>query len=149
MNITITPNLLSGSITPPPSKSQAHRLLIAAALSPGVSMLSNVALSQDIEATIRCLEALGASFRWEGATLAVAGLAGRPSAGGRLPELDCGESGSTLRFLIPIALALRGGGRFTGHGRLMERPRAPTVTSSGKRASPLPNRTAYSPWRAL
>ena len=125
MNITITPNLLSGSITPPPSKSQAHRLLIAAALSPGVSMLSNVALSQDIEATIRCLEALGASFRWEGATLAVTGLAGRPPAGGRLPELDCGESGSTLRFLIPIALALRGGGRFTGHGRLMERPQGP------------------------
>ena len=42
-----------------------------------------------------------------------------------LPELDCGESGSTLRFLIPVALALRGGGRFTGHGRLMERPQEP------------------------
>ena len=125
MNITITPNLLSGSITPPPSKRQAHRLLIAAALSPGVSMLSNVALSQDIEATIRCLEALGASFRWEGATLAVTGLAGRPPAGGPLPELDCGESGSTLRFLIPIALAVAGGGVFTGQGRLMERPQKP------------------------
>ena len=93
MNVTITPGPLQGTITPPPSKSQAHRVLIAAALSGGGSTLKNVALSQDIEATIRCLEALGASFRWEGATLAVAGLAGRPSAGGRLPELDCGEIG--------------------------------------------------------
>ena len=125
MNVTITPGLLSGTITPPPSKSQSHRLLIAAALAEGVSMLKNVALSQDIQATIRCLEALGASFRWEGDTLAVTGLAGKPVPQGELPLLDCGESGSTLRFLIPIALALRGGGRFTGHGRLMERPQGP------------------------
>ncbi|MGN8966721.1 3-phosphoshikimate 1-carboxyvinyltransferase [Intestinimonas sp. HCP28S3_D6] len=125
MNVTITPGLLSGSITPPPSKSQAHRALIAAALAEGVSMLKNVALSQDIQATIRCLEALGASFRWEGDTLAVTGLAGKPAPQGELPLLDCGESGSTLRFLIPIALAVLGGGRFTGHGRLMERPQGP------------------------
>lgn len=99
MNVTITPRLLQGTITPPPSKSQAHRLLIAAALSGGRSMLKNVALSQDIEATIRCLEVLGASFRWEGDTLAVTGLAGKPVPQGELPLLDCGESGSTLRFL--------------------------------------------------
>lgn len=125
MDITITPGLLSGSITPPPSKSQAHRALIATALAEGVSMLKNVALSQDIQATIRCLEALGASFRWEGDTLAVTGLAGKPAPQGELPLLDCGESGSTLRFLIPIALAVLGGGRFTGHGRLMDRPQGP------------------------
>ena len=125
MNVTITPGLLSGSITPPPSKSQAHRVLIAAALSGGESTLKNVALSQDIEATIRCLAVLGASFRWEGDTLAVAGLAGKPVPQGELPLLDCGESGSTLRFLIPLALAVLGGGRFTGHGRLMERPQGP------------------------
>ena len=125
MNVTITPRLLQGTITPPPSKSQAHRVLIAAALAEGVSMLKNVALSQDIQATLRCLEALGASFRWEGDTLAVTGLAGKPVPQGELPLLDCGESGSTLRFLIPIALAVLGGGRFTGHGRLMERPQGP------------------------
>ncbi|WP_294511882.1 3-phosphoshikimate 1-carboxyvinyltransferase [uncultured Intestinimonas sp.] len=125
MDITITPGLLGGSITPPPSKSQAHRALIAAALAEGVSMLKNVALSQDIQATIRCLETLGASFRWEGDTLAVTGLAGKPAPQGELPLLDCGESGSTLRFLIPISLAVLGGGRFTGHGRLMERPQGP------------------------
>ena len=125
MNVTITPGLLQGTITPPPSKSQAHRVLIAAALSGGGSTLKNVALSQDIEATIRCLEVLGASFRWKGDTLAVTGLAGKPVPQGELPLLDCGESGSTLRFLIPIALAVLGGGRFTGHGRLMERPQGP------------------------
>ena len=125
MDVAITPGLLSGSITPPPSKSQAHRALIAAALAEGVSMLKNVALSQDIQATIRCLEALGASFLWEGDTLAVTGLAGKTAPQGELPLLDCGESGSTLRFLIPIALAVLGGGRFTGHGRLMERPQGP------------------------
>ena len=53
MDITITPSKLSGSVTPPPSKSQAHRLLIAAALADGESVISNVAFSQDIEATLR------------------------------------------------------------------------------------------------
>ena len=106
MNVTITPGLLRGAITPPPSKSQAHRLLIAAALADGESRIEHLADSQDIQATRRCMAALKAP-------------------GEDLPVLDCGESGSTLRFLIPVALALRGGGRFTGRGRLMERPQKP------------------------
>lgn len=106
MTVTITPSRLSGAITPPPSKSQAHRVLIAAALAGAGSEIHNLAQSQDIEATQRCMEAL----RQDGA---------------EPPLLDCGESGSTLRFLIPVALALRGGGRFTGRGRLMERPQKP------------------------
>ena len=106
MNVTIIPVPLAGTITPPPSKSQAHRLLIAAALAQGESRIENLAHSQDIDATLRCMAAL-------------------KTPGDGLPELDCGESGSTLRFLIPVALALRGGGRFTGHGRLMERPQEP------------------------
>lgn len=125
MNVTITPTLLHGSVTPPPSKSQAHRLLLAAALADDTSTLSNVAFSQDIQATVRCLEALGAAVQQEGDRLAVTGLAGQTASGEQLPELDCGESGSTLRFLIPVALAVRGGGVFTGHGRLMERPQEP------------------------
>ena len=124
MNVTITPAKLRGPVTPPPSKSQAHRLIIAAALATGESVLDHVAPSQDILATIRCMEALGASFTWSGSTLAVQGLAmNRPFP--TLPHLDCGESGSTLRFLIPIALAVAGGGVFTGQGRLMERPQKP------------------------
>lgn len=105
MNAVIEPRLLSGSVTPPPSKSQAHRVLMAQMLAGG-GKISGLQTSEDIEATRRCLAALR-----------------EPGEG--LPELDCGESGSTLRFLIPTALALRGGGRFTGRGRLMERPLKP------------------------
>ena len=105
MNIRITPGPLEGIITPPPSKSMAHRAILAAALAGG-GTISNLAASQDIEATRRCIAALNAE-------------------GPDLPLLDCGESGSTLRFLIPLALALRGGGIFTGRGRLMERPQKP------------------------
>ena len=124
MNVTIAPTKLHGPVTPPPSKSQAHRLIIAAALAGGESVLHNVAQSQDILATIRCMEALGATFAWQGSTLTVQGLTmNRPHS--PLPRLDCGESGSTLRFLIPIALAVAGGGVFTGQGRLMERPQKP------------------------
>ncbi len=128
MNITITPGRLSGTVTPPPSKSQAHRLLIAAALAEGESVISNVALSQDIEATLRCLGELGADFTVDGSTVTVRGMGANAMSPLRrmaYPHLDCGESGSTLRFLIPIALAVRGGGVFTGRGRLMERPLKP------------------------
>ena len=106
MKLTITPSRLSGPVTPPPSKSQAHRLLICAALAGEGSVIHGLADSQDIRATRRCLTELNTE-RID------------------LPKFDCGESGSTLRFLIPIALALRGGGIFTGHGRLMERPQKP------------------------
>lgn len=106
MNLNLTPTKLRGAITPPPSKSYSHRALIAAALGGAGSVLTNLADSRDITATRRCLDALAAP-------------------GDDLPLLDCGESGSTLRFLIPVALALRGGARFTGQGRLMDRPQKP------------------------
>ena len=128
MTITITPTKLSGAVTPPPSKSQAHRLLIAAALARGESVIENVAFSQDIEATLRCLEELGAGFERDGSTVTVRGMGANvmsPLRRMAYPHLDCGESGSTLRFLIPIALAVRGGGIFHGSGRLMERPLKP------------------------
>ena len=126
MDLQIIPKKLSGAVTPPPSKSQAHRLLIAAALAEGTSTLHNIARSQDIEATLRCVTALGGSWtETSPGTLTVTGIGGRRFSGGELPRLDCGESGSTLRFFIPIALAVAGGGIFTGHGRLMERPQGP------------------------
>jgi len=106
VNLTIMPALLSGTVTPPSSKSQAHRYLIAAALAGEGSVIENLADSQDIQATRWCMKTMMTSGR-------------------RIAEFNCMESGSTLRFLIPIALALRGGGRFTGHGRLMERPQQP------------------------
>ena len=108
MDIRITPQKLSGVVTPPASKSMAHRAVLAMALADRQGILSNLSDSQDIQATKRCVESLKA-----------------PRPDGELPFLDCGESGSTLRFLIPIALAVAGGGVFTGHGRLMERPQQP------------------------
>ena len=108
MDIRITPQKLLGAVTPPASKSMAHRAVLAMALASETGTLSNLSDSQDIQATKRCVESLKA-----------------PRPDGELPFLDCGESGSTLRFLIPIALAVSGGGVFTGHGRLMERPQGP------------------------
>ena len=126
MDVRIRPHALAGAVTPPPSKSMAHRLLLAAALADGVSTVKNVALSQDIEATLRCMAALGASWeRTDKSTLRVTGIGGKRKPFPELPRFDCGESGSTLRFLIPIALAVAGGGMFTGRGRLMERPQKP------------------------
>ena len=129
MNVTITPTKLKGSIAPPPSKSQAHRLIIAAALAEGTSVISNVAFSQDIEATLNCMKALGAKARVDGSTVTVTGIGkARASAGTCLcgiTHLHCGESGSTLRFLIPVALAVAGGAFFTGEGRLLARPQKP------------------------
>ncbi len=128
MTVTITPAPLAGALRVPPSKSQAHRVLIAAALADGESRIRNLAHSQDIDATRRCLSELGAEFEETGDGLLVRGIgasAMSPLARMAHPHLDCGESGSTLRFLIPVALAVRGGGVFTGRGRLMERPLTP------------------------
>jgi 3-phosphoshikimate 1-carboxyvinyltransferase len=127
MNLQITPGKLSGTLTPPPSKSQAHRLIIAAALAQpeaGTSSIANVAQSQDITATMDCMRALGAVISADAGTIQGA----TPHEVAELPLLDCGESGSTLRFLIPVALALTGGARFTGRGRLLERPMKPYET---------------------
>lgn len=107
MDIRIIPKKLSGPVIPPPSKSMAHRVVLANMLAGGTGTVSNLNQSQDILATQRCIEALNTT------------------APGQLPSMDCGESGSTLRFIIPIALAVAGGGTFTGHGRLMERPQKP------------------------
>lgn len=124
MDLIIHPKKLHGSITPPPSKSQAHRLLMGAALGSGSCIIDNIAFSQDIMATIGAMARLGAKFETDSPdAVRVHGMGGKFD--GALPQIDCGESGSTLRFLIPIALAAAGGGVFTGRGRLMERPQKP------------------------
>jgi len=125
MDVRITPRRLSGNVTPPASKSMAHRFVIAASLAAGTSTIRRVDFSADVEATLRCMGALGA--KWEAAedSLRITGIGGLREPFGELPRFDCGESGSTLRFLIPIALAVDQGGVFTGQGRLMERPQGP------------------------
>lgn len=119
MDIKITPHLLQGSVHVPASKSIAHRLLICAALSNGVSHLSNVTDSEDITATCLALSALGAKIERNGTDVTVTGIQALPNAPVTLP---CRESGSTLRFLVPIAAALGLNARFTGQGRLPYRP---------------------------
>ncbi len=119
MNIEVRPFRARGGIEAPPSKSAAHRLLICAALSDRETIVRMKDTNADIEATVRCLEALGASFEKSGNEVTV-----RPVKPGRresLPVLDCGESGSTLRFLMAVSSAL-GGARLTGRGRLPQRP---------------------------
>ncbi|MCD8160986.1 MAG: 3-phosphoshikimate 1-carboxyvinyltransferase [Clostridiales bacterium] len=121
MNLYLEPGKLTGTLTPPPSKSQAHRLIIAASLAQRVSHLTNLAASEDIQATLGCMEALGAKYDRDSGE--IRGVA--PHSVETLPKLDCGESGSTLRFLIPVALAVTGGGQFFGRGRLLARPMEP------------------------
>lgn len=109
----------SGSVTAPPSKSDVHRAIICAALSKGVSTISPVALSNDIRATIGCIEALGAKTHIENDVLTVDGT---ELFSNKTATLDCGESGSTLRFFIPVAAVGEVNATFIGSGRLPQRP---------------------------
>ena len=111
----------TGHVHAPPSKSQAHRLLLCAALSTRACLLHLDARNDDIDATIRCLQALGAGFVQSGNSLRVEPIK-------TLQHdvcLDVGESGSTLRFLLPVLGALGVRAQIRMHGRLPERPLTP------------------------
>ncbi len=118
-SVYLHPSHLHGTVQAPPSKSAAHRAILCAALSHGTSVLHNVAPSEDILATCRAVHALGVETDFSGSDLLLdaGGLFCSPYV-----ELDCGESGSTLRFLIPIVAAGGISARFTGKGRLPQRP---------------------------
>ncbi len=117
MRAVVKPKKLKGSIHAIPSKSDAHRCLICAALSDGPTELALESTSADIDATARCLTAMGAQVAWQEHAYCV-----RPVQGNADALLDCGESGSTLRFLLPVAAAVCRTARFVGHGRLPDRP---------------------------
>lgn len=108
MEKTVSPASLSGSIRIIPSKSASHRAVMMAALCKEPTQLHPLQASRDIEATLACASALGLN------------QGEQPFSPMR--TLDCGESGSTLRFFIPLALDGHGPVRFIGHGRLMQRP---------------------------
>ncbi|MDR0913552.1 MAG: 3-phosphoshikimate 1-carboxyvinyltransferase [Oscillospiraceae bacterium] len=122
----ILPSQLFGRVAAPPAKSDAHRGLICACLSRGKATLHPIALSRDIQATIACAEALGAIITYDLTKKTIninAENFGLPQEGKNTKiTLDCGESGSTLRFFIPIAAALGLNVVFTGEGRLPKRP---------------------------
>ena len=118
----ITPSRLSGTLGAITSKSFAHRLLICAALAEGPTRIRLNGLSDDINATVRCLKAMGCLIETETGALRV-GPPGKPPPSSVV--LDCGESGSTARFLLPLAAQLFDSFTLTGSGRLPGRPFAP------------------------
>ena len=127
MNMTVEPGALRGAAAAPPSKSHAHRLLTAAALceKDAETWVLHPGGSEDIAATARCLTALGfARVEKRGEGWQVTGFSDRAVQ----TVLDCGESGSTLRFLLPLCcLGRERRVLLTGRGRLPERPNAPLL----------------------
>ena len=119
MKKTFLPAHLTGTVSAPASKSEAHRRMICAGLTKGETMLTGFMDSADMSATMRCLSALGSTFNRDGDTLTISGMQGKIA---KMPVMDCGESGSTLRFFVPIALTVAGGTVFRMHGRLGSRP---------------------------
>lgn len=118
MRAIVQPRRLSGSLAAIPSKSQAHRLLICAALAGTPTRVLLSESSEDIDRTAACLRAMGSDMVWErGEGFALNGGAWR-----REPLLNCGESGSTYRFLLPVACALGLDAGFELKGRLPSRP---------------------------
>ncbi len=122
--IRLFPRPLRGTVYAPSSKSMGHREIICAGRAAGTSVVENISMSEDIRATCRCLRALGTLT--EEVPGRIAGRSALRITGGRLraaqPGADCGESGSTLRFFIPLAMLLGENFTFTGRGKLPGRP---------------------------
>lgn len=117
MKIKISPSVLSGKIVAPASKSYAHRLIISACLSGKNITVKNVGESADVIATARCMKSLGADSIIKGKDFTVKSFNAVKSA-----EINCGESGSTLRFLLPVCAALGVKTKITGSEKLLSRP---------------------------
>ena len=122
MKQTVHPGSRTGTVSIPASKSQAHRLLICAALGQAPAEIRCRGISKDIAATIGCLNALGAEIAVSGDCITGKPITAVPEG---LCHLPCGESGSTLRFLLPVAGALGAEAVFHMEGRLPQRPLHP------------------------
>jgi 3-phosphoshikimate 1-carboxyvinyltransferase len=135
MNVTLLPRTLAGSVAAISSKSFAHRMLIAAALSDSPCRVYCPGTSADIEATAGCLTSLGATVSRDGDMIDVSPI-GSVTRGA---VLDCGESGTTLRFILPVVCALGANSSLAAHGRLPNRPLSPLyeeLVSHGMTLSP-------------
>ncbi len=122
MNVTIKPSVACGEINAPPSKSCAHRLLICAALAEGKSVIENIGTNDDIIATVNCLKELGSKIELIGNKAIIEGI--KQNNKKETLNLFCNESGSTLRFLIPLSLVFSNSVSFGGSNRLLERPQS-------------------------
>lgn len=121
MRVEIHPSSARGTVTAPPSKSMAHRLLICAGLCEGESVIRDLAYSDDVKATVDCLRALGADIRLDGSTAYVKGADVRRQTG-ETATLPCNECGSTLRFFTPLCMLSGERHILTGSEYLMRRP---------------------------
>ncbi|MBC5786615.1 3-phosphoshikimate 1-carboxyvinyltransferase [Clostridium facile] len=128
MQVVFSPSQLDGKITIPPSKSLSHRAILSAALANGTSKIENIILSKDIVATLDAVKALGATYTISGNTVTVTGIQSLAEQA----TIDCCESGSTLRFFIPIVSSLGVSGTFLGKGKLPTRPITPYLTEMSK-----------------
>lgn len=121
MEVTIYPSLCHGEVHIPPSKSMTHRALICAALANGTSTIHNVLRCEDTMATLQAIKQLGATIQWKDqTTLSITGTIASLSQ--TSSHISCKESGSTLRFLIPLCSLFFEETFFEGEGRLMQRP---------------------------
>ena len=120
MRAIVTPSKANGTIVAPPSKSMAHRMLMGAGLANGVSRVQNIDLSEDIKATLGILEALGCKYEISNKEVIMTGIGSKKIMTDKI--LDCKESGSTLRFFIPLLLTGGEKAVFSGAKRLLERP---------------------------
>jgi len=120
MNVLIKPRKLTGSISVPPSKSLSHRMIIAASLAKGKSVISNIVYSEDVLATIGAMEKIGVKFIKNPNQLIVNGVSRIAVSDDNF--IECNESGSTLRFLIPLLSLSRQKIVFTGKKSLFQRP---------------------------
>ena len=120
MKVKIYPSQCSGEINIPPSKSMAHRAIICASLSNGKSIIDNIAYSDDILATIQGMKSLGAKIKKNNNMLEIEGISDFSQINNL--TIDCNESGSTLRFFIPIFSLTNKKITFKGKNRLLQRP---------------------------
>ena len=125
MDVTISPRTLSGTIASVASKSVAHRLILLAAITEGTTEVDCATISADIAATISCVQSLGATVTRTPLGFEITGIPRQPDALEEPAVLDCGESGSTLRFLLPVVCALGRPCQMVGRGRLASRPLSP------------------------
>ena len=121
-DLKIYPSKLKGEVKIPPSKSMAHRAIICAALSDGLCIIENIDYSDDIIATIDAMNSLGAKIVKHKDYIEVIGAYGSDEKVKENRIIDCNESGSTLRFLVPISLLFKGSSKFIGRGNLGKRP---------------------------
>ena len=122
----IKANRLTGEVTPPPSKSILHRYIIASSLAKGISKIENISYSDDIIATIEAMKKLGAKIEKNNNYLLIDGSKTFDKEYlNNNAEIDCNESGSTLRFLFPLSIVKKNKISFKGKGKLFKRPLNP------------------------